>query len=374
MAGIYLHIPFCKKKCFYCDFYVSLATRHKPLFIEALIGELKYRKNFLKDEIVNTIYFGGGTPSVLSAEEIIQILDIIYSEYKITEKPEITLEANPDDLSQEYLNSIKNTDINRLSIGIQSFFDDDLKLMNRSHTSQEAYNCIENAQKAGFNNITGDLIYGLPKMDAKKWSRNLETFSKLGIPHLSAYHLTYEEGTTFHRFRKDGKIKEIKEEKSEEQFKMLRKFATTSGYEHYEISNFAKEGFHSRHNSGYWKGEKYLGVGPSAHSYNKTQRIKNTSRLKEYIDCSPEDISYEVENLSKKDMYNEYLITSLRTKWGISTKKINDQFGIEYTEKFYKNIRKYLDSEHIRRECDKFTMTEKGLFISDKITEDLFLV
>ncbi len=374
MAGIYLHIPFCKKKCFYCDFYVSLALRHKAAFIEKLKKELKYRKKFLNKETVQTIYFGGGTPSVLSGNEISDIIAVIYEHFSVAQKPEITLEANPDDLSKEYLKELKTTKINRLSIGIQSFFDDDLKLMNRRHTAKEAYDCVVNAKSAGFLNITGDLIYGLPKMDGEKWQKNLTIFSQLEIPHLSAYHLTYEQGTVFYKFRKNGKILEIGEENSEEQFRLLRKFAQANGYEHYEISNFAKPGYYSQHNSAYWQEKKYLGLGPSAHSYNGSQRIKNSALLKEYLNCEAKDLTQEIENLSKKDKYNEYIITSLRTIWGVSTKKITQSYGIHFTEKFYKNIRKYIDTGHIVRECDKFSLTEKGLFISDKITEDLYLI
>ncbi len=373
MSGIYIHIPFCRKKCFYCDFYKTTSLKYKDDFIKALYKEIKIKDNFLQDKNIDTIYFGGGTPTLLTINEIENILDEIYSNFSINSNPEITFEANPDDLNKHYLQNLIKTPVNRLSIGIQSFFDDDLKLMNRRHNAGEAINAVKEAQNQGFTNISGDLIYGLPNMTGEKWQKNMNIFFDLEMQHLSAYHLSYEENTIFYKFLKSGKLSEVEEDKSNEFFTMLIEESAKRDFIHYEISNLAKSGYFSRHNSSYWQQKEYLGLGPSAHSYNIKKREWNISNVEKYISRIGEgQLFYENEELDDRMNYNDYIITSLRTIWGSDITYIKENYGKKYSDFCLYSAKKYLAGNFLTLSSNKLILEKKGKFISDKIIEDLF--
>ncbi|VAW19210.1 Hypothetical radical SAM family enzyme, NOT coproporphyrinogen III oxidase, oxygen-independent [hydrothermal vent metagenome] len=375
MAGIYFHIPFCRRRCGYCDFYRTTETDLKPQLIPALIRELNNRKDYLAGEGIETIYFGGGTPSVLTIAQVKKLLDWVYRLFSVATNAEITFEANPDDLSPEYLGGLISTKINRLSIGIQSFFDEDLARMGRRHNSVQAVECVNDAYRAGFKNISVDLIYGLPFMTSEKWGENLEKALSLPVSHLSAYHLTYHEGTPFYKLRKAGVLKEVEEEESINQFEELIKMAESKGFMHYEISNFAKNEAFSRHNSSYWFGEKYLGVGPSAHSYDKASRQWNISGLKQYLQKMQQNKPFfEKEILNKDTLFNEYILTSLRTMWGVSKKTIREQFGTDYLTCFQQGIQQFVRSGHVTEKAGNYIFTKRGIFVSDDIMATLMLV
>ena len=373
MAGIYIHIPFCKTKCHYCDFYKTTDFGAKTDFVSALKTEIEWRKNELEQEEIVSIYFGGGTPSVLKIEEIRGILDSINRFYQIAPDVEITLESNPDDLSETFLDGLKTTSINRLSIGTQSFHDHDLKSMNRRHNSQQAIYSIEAVKRAGIKNISIDLIYGLPNQTLADWEANIENALSLDVQHISAYHLTYHEGTVFYDYLKTGKIKELPDELSLDQFKLLLDRLNKAGFEQYEISNFARNEQYSRHNKAYWERKKYLGFGPSAHSFDHKTRRWNVSSLRKYLQAIEEKSSFwETEILSEQDQYNDYMITSLRTKWGISEHFLKETFADKFVQYFRKEAEKYLNSQHLRFENGVYKLSAEGLFISDKIMEELF--
>ena len=313
MAGIYIHIPFCKQACFYCDFHFSTSLKRKDELLSAIQTELVLRKHELENQSIESIYFGGGTPSILSIEEITAILDAVYKNYQVVTSPEITLEANPDDLSEDKIRALSKTPINRLSIGIQSFFEDDLTFMNRAHTAEESKKCLENAKKY-FNNITIDLIYGVPNMDNQKWLKNLQTAFEFGIPHISSYALTVEEKTALHSFIQKGIVKPMDEELALEHFNILVTETQKQGFVHYEISNFGKPNYFSKHNTSYWLGTDYMGVGPSAHSFNNVQRSWNISNNAKYIQAIQQHkLPNEVEILTINDRFNEYIMTKLHT-------------------------------------------------------------
>lgn len=372
MAGIYLHIPFCYSRCSYCDFYKSTDISQKSLFTNALLNELEFRKDYLYGEQVDTIYFGGGTPSVLDSAEIGLIFRKLYELFKVNPNAEITFEANPDDLTPEYLSALSSTPVNRLSIGIQSFFDESLQLMRRRHNSRQAARCVEDAFRVGFGNISIDLIYGLPGLTAEKWGKNLDKAFGLPVCHLSAYHLTYHEGTHFYDLLGKGSIHELGEDDSATQFDLLIDSASKHNFGHYEISNFAKEGKISKHNYGYWFGQKYLGVGPSAHSYNQTARSWNVSDLFRYIkEINSGGLAQETEILSVADKFNDYIITRLRTKWGISEKYVGETFGPGYLGWLKKAAIKYISGGFILNNQGQYILARKGYFVSDKIMEDL---
>lgn len=375
MAGIYIHIPFCRQKCYYCDFYKTVNTTLVPVFLRALKTEISKTKNDLDNEPVETIYFGGGSPSVLSAAEIGDILHHIFAEFRVAADAEITLEANPDDLSTRYLNELRSQNINRLSIGIQSLDDNLLKKMNRRHHSGQAVEAVENAAKEGFNNISVDFIYGLPGLTSKVWKSGLNRILKLPVQHLSAYHLTYHEGTPFYTWLKKGTLKEAKETESVRQFEILVEEAQKNGFSHYEISNFAKVGFYSRHNSAYWKGVKYLGLGPSAHSFNGIARKWNVSHVESYIKAIENGLEYsEQEILTENNRYNEYILTRIRTIWGVSAYEIKQQFGEEKAAYFEKNIAKYIQAGQAVAENGIYFLTRKSWFISDEIIAQLMII
>nr|MBD3621519.1 radical SAM family heme chaperone HemW [Sunxiuqinia sp.] len=375
MAGIYIHIPFCKTKCHYCDFYKSTDFGAKTDFLSALKKEIDWRKHELDGESIASIYFGGGTPSVLKIDEINEILHLIDTGYQLEEDIEVTLEANPDDLTESFLERLNSTRINRLSIGTQSFNDHDLKSMNRRHNSRQAINSIKGAQQAGVQNISIDLIYGLPNQTLADWETNVEQAIALDVQHISAYHLTYHEGTVFYDYLKSGKIKEVPDELSLDQFKLLLNRLKSAGFEQYEISNFARNECYSRHNKAYWERKKYLGFGPSAHSFDHKTRRWNVSSLRKYLQAIESKTSFsETEILSEQDQYNDYMITSLRTKWGISGPYLKENFDPKFRRFFQKQAEKYLTSKHLRYADDVYRLSAEGLFISDKIMEELFFI
>lgn len=372
MSGIYIHIPFCKQACHYCDFHFSTSMKKKEEMVLALAKEIQMRKNEFFEETIETIYFGGGTPSVLTSAEINFLIDAVYQNYKVVEKPEITLEANPDDLSEERILELSKSKINRLSIGIQSFSEDDLKMMNRAHNSAEAKRCLEFATQY-FENISLDLIYGIPGMSNEKWKQNIEMALSFGIPHISSYALTVEPKTALNKLIQTGKITAPNDEAAQEHFAILVETLESKGFVHYELSNFAKENYFSKNNSAYWLGKKYIGIGPSAHSYNGIARSWNVANNPIYLKSIQEDkLPSETEILSVTDRYNEYIMTGLRTIWGVSFDRVEKEFGVEYLNYLNKQTKKYLDDDLLFIEIDILKPTKKGKFLTDGIASDLF--
>jgi len=373
MSGIYIHIPFCAKKCYYCDFFMSLSLKYKDDYLKALKQELKLKKNYLQNHSVETIYLGGGTPSLLNEKELNALFEEIFKNFNVSENPEITLEANPDDLSTEYLKNLRKTPVNRLSIGIQSFFDADLKMMNRRHSAKESLFAVKEAQNVGFENISGDLIYGLPEMTTKKWEYNLQEFFKLKIPHLSAYHITYEPNTVFFKYLKTNRIHEIPETESLKQFELLKQQTKAHNFIQYETSNFAKDGFFSKHNTGYWQQKHYLGIGASAHSYDGKSRQFNIKNLKKYITRVGETGAYfEKEILSDADRYNDYIITTLRTVWGTDVSSVSEKIGKRFAEFLINKSKPHIHKGNLVFKDNVLYLSEKGKFIEDFILENLF--
>ncbi|MCB0409777.1 MAG: radical SAM family heme chaperone HemW [Flavobacteriales bacterium] len=374
MAGIYIHIPFCKQKCSYCDFHFSTSLKHKDDLIQALIKEIEQKKELISEPI-STIYFGGGTPSLMTNDDFLLINETLLKNYNIIEKPEFTVECNPDDLDKQKLIDLKNSGVNRLSIGTQSFFDDDLQFFNRAHNSKQAKESILLAQDIGFENITIDLIYGTPTLDMKKWEENLNQIEKLKIPHLSAYTLTVEPKTTLHHMVKTNQTQLPTDEETIEQFKTLMNRTKEIGLTQYEVSNFGKEGFYSQHNSNYWKGINYLGFGPSAHSFIENKRFWNVSNNIKYIEAISKNLNYfEKELIDEKTAYNEYILTRLRTIWGVNLSFLKTTFNQKIVEHFQKEIHPYLNSSYLQTENESITLTKEGIFIADKISSDLFYV
>ena len=377
MAGFYVHIPFCRKQCYYCDFHFSVSFKQKNKVIAAIKKEILDRKYDFSKVNFDTVYFGGGTPSVLSTDELNSIIELIKANYNVAVDAEITLEANPDDLSQKYLYSLrKESFINRLSVGIQSFNDRTLKFLNRQHDAKLAYQSIKQAKTEGFDNINIDLIYGIPGVKEEIWRQNLEIFRSLNIPHLSAYHLTIEPKTVFAYYLKKGKIKTIDEEKSVMQFGILMKFAKDNGFEHYEISNFAKPGFQSRHNLGYWNNLPYIGIGPSAHSFYQNQRRWNVANNTKYCQLvfDNSDEYFEQENIDKKTAYNEYLMTSLRTNKGINSADLKKYFGDEFLFDFRSTSQKFIKRGSIIKIEENYILTDEGKLIADYVISELMKV
>lgn len=375
MAGIYLHIPFCKQACYYCDFHFSTSLNKKDLFVKALKKEILLQKNYLSAEWIKTIYFGGGTPSLLSGAELQEIFDALNKNFNIDPDAEITLEANPDDLSIEKIKELKETPVNRFSIGIQSFHDEDLIWMNRAHRSEEATRSVKLAQDSGFDNITIDLIYGMPILTEHKWRNNLQIAFALEVKHISAYNLTIETGTAFGHAVKEGKMKEVDDERSAEQFNIMLEAMSNAGFVQYEISNFCKDSAFSKHNSNYWLKEKYLGLGPSAHSFNGESRQWNIANNSLYIQSIQKgELNFEKEELSVFQRYNEYVLTSLRTMWGTDLEHIKSAYGVEFSEYCLKEAGNYIASGNLRTEGNKLFLTNKGKLIADKIASDLFWI
>jgi len=375
MAGIYIHIPFCRQKCYYCDFYKTVNTSLTEKYLSGLKQEAKLRKNYLQNEVVETIYFGGGTPSVLTANELEAILNHISENYKLSNQLETTFEANPDDLTPDYLNAIKSAGINRLSIGIQAFQDVHLKKMNRRHNAEQAEKVVRNAVKTGINNISVDLIYGLPDLVEKQWKESLDRVFNLPVQHLSAYHLTYHEGTAFYTWLKKGTLKELSENESVNQFNILLDSAEKAGFEQYEISNFARDEQYSKHNTAYWLGKKYLGLGPSAHSYDQNTRRWNVSHVERYIHGVETGEEYfEEEKLNVKEHFNEHILTRIRTKWGVSLSFVNQKFGETYHQYLLQQIAKHQESGFVILKDETITLSREGLFVSDEIMSDLMII
>jgi oxygen-independent coproporphyrinogen-3 oxidase len=374
MAGIYIHIPFCKKLCFYCDFYHIVSVKDSSSFVEALLKETSQRKDYLKNETVTTIYFGGGTPSVFSVEEIGRILTNINNNFTISNDCEITIELNPDDVTPLYLRSLRLLNINRISLGIQSWHDPDLKMLNRRHDSAQAALALRNSLSAGFNNVTIDLIYGIPGMTVKDWESNLDFSFSFDIKHLSAYHLTIEQGTVFGKMLQKGDISEIDENDSAAQFNTLIEKAENAGFVQYEISNFGKPGFFSKHNSNYWKQVNYLGLGPSAHSFNGYSRQWNVRDLKGYIHAISKGKScFESEDLDTKTRVNEYIMTSLRTMWGIDLEYVEKTFEKEGYDYVVNLSGKYRNYGLMKLEKNSLVLTNQGKLISDNIISEFMM-
>jgi len=372
MAGIYIHIPFCKQACHYCDFHFSTSFKYKDELLQALIKEIRLQKSYLDSETIETIYFGGGTPSLLSADEINLLTGTITGLHTVSANAEITLEANPDDMDKAKLQSLLQTDINRLSIGIQSFFDDDLQWMNRVHRANEAEASIKRAQDTGFENITADLIYGYPLLSSEKWKYNLDKIFELGIPHISSYSMTVEPQTALATFIKKKKQAAMDDQQSAEQFILLMDAMQTHDFEHYEISNFCKPGHYSRHNSNYWKGVKYLGIGPSAHSYNGETRQWNVANNAKYIQAlETGNIPAETELLTETDRLNEYIMTSLRTIWGLDLNKLNS-IAAGSANQLSIAARSFFDNGWIEQKDDIIYLTQPGKLYADHIASDLF--
>ena len=374
MSGIYIHIPFCKQACHYCDFHFSTSMKKKEEMVLAIANELKLRKIEFQDELVETIYFGGGTPSVLELDEINFLINTVYDNYSVSQTPEITLEANPDDLSEARIIAFSQSKINRLSIGIQSFFEDDLQMMHRAHNSAEAKKCLEIATHY-FDNITIDLIYGIPGMTNEKWLYNIEIALAFNVPHISCYALTVEPKTALSKLIQTGKIAEPNDEVAQMHFLTLVETLENKGFVHYELSNFGKENYFSKNNSAYWLGKKYLGIGPSAHSFDGVSRSWNISNNSLYIKSIQENnLPKEVEILSKTDRYNEYIMTGLRTIWGVSFEKIASDFGNDYLDYCQNQMQKFLKDDLLFVENNILKTTKKGKFLTDGIASDLFML
>ncbi|MBP9849208.1 MAG: radical SAM family heme chaperone HemW [Flavobacterium sp.] len=374
MSGIYIHIPFCKQACHYCDFHFSTNLKKKDEMVLALVKEIEMRKSEFKDEIVETIYFGGGTPSILQIADLRFLIDSVYKNYKVVQNPEITVEANPDDLTENRIIELSKNKVNRLSIGIQSFFEDDLMMMNRAHNVEEAMKCLKIVTHY-FDNISIDLIYGVPEMSNEKWLQNIETALSFGVPHISSYALTVEPKTALHSFIQKGIIPSLDDEVAQEHFQILVDKLSENGFIHYELSNFGKENYFSKNNSSYWLGKKYIGIGPSAHSYDGKKRGWNVSNNSLYIKSIQENkLPIEIETLTKTDRYNEYIMTGLRTIWGVSLERIEQEFGKTYLDYLNQQAAKFIEDHLLFIDDNILRTTKKGKFLSDGIASDLFLL
>lgn len=382
MSGIYIHIPFCKSKCAYCNFFSLVTEKKVDDYVSALKKEIIDRKSYLDDELVKTIYFGGGTPSLLPVKYVEEIMELLHKNFNIVANPEVTLEINPDTIDKDKIFALKSLGVNRMSVGIQSFHDDDLRYLGRRHDSRHAMQVLDDLKSVGFEKITLDLIYGMPTLTEEKWNENLDIFFSTGISHLSAYALTVEPKTILGQKIEKAELQEVSEEETIRHYNILVERTKENGFEHYEISNFAKEGCRSQHNSIYWQDVKYLGLGPSAHSYDGNSRQWNVSNLTKYIQLVGDaetqrrrdaELFYEKEILSTEDKYNEYVMTSLRTSWGCDIEKIERDYGKSYSHNFLKNIKKYLDSGIMLKDFNTYHLTDEGMLFADGIAADLFV-
>ncbi|WP_373017557.1 radical SAM family heme chaperone HemW [Muriicola sp.] len=374
MAGIYIHIPFCKQACHYCDFHFSTSLKKKQEMLQALEKELVMRRDELKDEVVETIYFGGGTPSVLDVHETDRLIDSVRKQYTVGEDPEVTLEANPDDLTEEKIEGLAASKVNRLSIGIQSFFDEDLKFMNRAHNAEQARTALQKARDT-FDNISIDLIYGIPISDDKRWEENISIALSYEVPHISSYALTVEPGTALKKFIEKGVVPGVDDEQAEAQFQYLVRRLEEKGFVHYELSNFGKPGYFSRNNTAYWQGKTYLGIGPSAHSFNGRERAWNISNNSLYIkSIQAGQLPLEVETLSQRDRYNEYVMTGLRTMWGVSLQRIEKEFGGHFRDYLLEQAERHIADRYLYLDGDTLRVSQKGKFLSDGLAADLFML
>ena len=375
MAGIYIHTPFCKRRCIYCDFFSTTQSEKKPAYVHALCQELDMRKNYLEGEDIETIYLGGGTPSQLSQKELEEIFSTLYNIYKVKDNAEITLEANPDDLTPEYVHMLRTLPINRISMGIQTFQEETLKLLHRRHTARQAIEAFQRCREADFQNISIDLMYGLPGETLDTWKENLQQAIALRPEHISAYHLIYEEGTALWKLREQHQVEEADEDLSVTLFRTLIEELTHAGYEHYEISNFCLPELHSRHNSSYWTGKKYLGCGPSAHSFNGTSRQWNVPSLDKYIHAIQHGkLDYEIEELDIYTRYNDFVITTIRTHWGMSLSQLRSIYGEELYQYCLRMAKPHLAKGVLEMKGDTLKLTKEGIFISDGIMSDLLWV
>lgn len=374
MAGIYIHIPFCKQKCTYCDFHFSTTFQsYRAEMMDAIHAEIVNRKEYIKDDIVNSIYFGGGTPSILTKNELSKIFQVINQHFTCSEKVEITLEANPDDITEVSLQDWKEIGINRLSIGIQSFKQEDLEWMNRAHTVHEGLNCVGLAKQFGFQNLTVDLIYGLPNLSNEEWRSHLQTVINLGVTHVSAYCLTVEAKTTLNTLVENGKITPATEDQQSEQFKILVHELERANFEQYEISNFCQPNCQAVHNTNYWKGITYLGIGPSAHSYNGISRSWNVANNRTYIKQIQQGaVHFETEMLSPTDQFNELLMTGLRTSFGVNLLQLEAIHSL--SDAFQNQLRQLESDRFLMRKDDTIILTQKGRLQADRIASDLFIV
>ncbi|WP_204530952.1 MULTISPECIES: radical SAM family heme chaperone HemW [Chryseobacterium] len=373
---IYIHIPFCKQKCSYCNFHFSTSLNFKDEMLDAMKKEIFLRKDELQNKNLQSLYFGGGTPSVLSADEIKSLIDEVLKHFNFNNDIEITLEANPDDLNPQFLKGLSSSSVNRLSIGTQSFFDEDLKLMNRAHNASEAEGSIKRAQDFGFENLSIDLIYGSPTSNLEIWKENLNKTIALEIPHISSYALTVEPKTALENWVSKGKVANPKEEEQNREFYYMIDFLKDHGFNHYEVSNFAKEGFYSRHNSAYWKYQEYLGIGPSAHSYNGNDvRSWNVANNQQYIKKLNSNIlAKETEILSQQDQFNEMIMIGLRTIWGVDLNSLSQKFSENILDKFNKEIQPKIEDGILKIENNHLKIPEKHWFMADGIASDLFIV
>lgn len=375
MAGIYVHIPFCKQACHYCNFHFSTSLGLKNDFLTSLLKELSMQKDYLPGEEIKTIYFGGGTPSIIGADAIDSILSALHRQFQVAANAEITLEANPDDINRANLESWKSNGTNRLSIGVQSFFPEDLAWMNRAHTAQQSLDSLKLSQDIGFSNITIDLIYGLPGLSDERWRKNVEATIQLDIPHISCYALTVEKGTALEKMIGRKKTAPVNAEDQARQFLLLMDWLEKEGYEHYEISSFARPGLRSKHNSSYWSGEKYLGLGPSAHSFDGLSRQWNMANNAKYIQSIQKGIvPFEIELLTPIQKMNEYIMTSLRTKEGLSLSNIQERFGESFVNSLKEVSKRFIDRGHLQVSHDHFILTKEGKLFADAIAAEMFFV
>lgn len=375
MAGIYIHVPFCKTRCNYCDFFTGTDKSPQEEYIAAVCNEIRLRKDYLKENLIHTIYFGGGTPSQLGKANFRYIFESIFQNFDIATDAEITLEANPDDLNEDYLKDLQSLPFNRISIGIQSFDDNELHFLNRRHSAQKAITVVEAAKKHGFSNISIDLMYGLPNQTLEIWEKNIKQAISLDVQHISAYHLIYEKNTPLFKICQEKQITPIDEELSLKMFSSLINKLSNAGFIHYEISNFGKENFFSRHNTSYWTGKKYLGIGPAAHSYNGEDRAWNIASVPLYIDGIKNNIPViEIEKLETKDKYNDFILTGMRTMWGIDLLILQSLFGSEMLNYCMQYAQKHIQSGMIVKTGNQLRLTPKGIFISDNIMSDLMFV
>lgn len=372
MAGLYIHVPFCAQRCSYCDFYSQTDRKLILPFVDAVIRELESRCDYLGGEQIETVYFGGGTPSLLQPSDFRRIFDAIASFYDLSPCREITLEANPDDIDEAFLESLGQLPFNRISLGVQSFDDRELVFLNRRHDSSRALRAIDCCRQAGYHNLSIDLMYGLPNQSAETWQKSLSQAIELDIPHLSAYHLSYEEGTVLYRQLTAGRISPMDEDTSLLFFRLLIDCLREAGYLHYEISNFCRPDCFAQHNTAYWTGRKYLGIGPSAHSYDGASRQWNVASIKSYIEQVAAGIDcFEQEQIDAKTGYNDYVITRLRTMWGVRSDELQTMFGKYYAARFRSRAQRYIDRGLLRQESETFILTDEGICISDHIFADL---
>ena len=375
MAGIYIHIPFCKTRCAYCDFYSTTHEAWKQQYVDAVCKELVQRKDYLKGETVDTIYMGGGTPSQLSIAQLNALFATIEAHFPLSKHPEITIEVNPDDVSDSYAEGLKQTPVNRISMGIQTFDDATLRILNRRHTKQIARMATTRLREKDFQNISIDLMYGLPGETIEQWENDLHQAIALNVEHISAYHLTYEEGTPLYRRLQAGEVSEVSEELSLTFFNMLIDALTKAGYQHYEISNFCKPGMHSRHNSSYWQGIAYLGCGAAAHSFDGASRQWNIADIKAYIQGIETNAPcYEIEALDNATRYNEYIMTGLRTSHGISLDEVAARYGQPLADTCQKSATPHLESGKLITEENRIKLSREGIFVSDAIICDLMVL